>query len=569
MQEGIGRTGAAVVSILLALSLSIAGAGEPAGPDPAALVPASAVMYAASSRLERALPTAAYVIKEILPASNSKNIIEWRDRFRERTGIDVFNADSLARADVDVKRPAAVAYLKAERDDERIMILIPVKNPGRFPLRFVDMMKGFNKDKPSMDLNPVVTRYRNHAVYQMQKDIFFTSVGDYFILAPSGKLVTAVIDIASAGGPAPLAGDALFRDYRTKSGGDFDLGVYMKKEFFDEIEAYNMERRARLHRVENANEGGQGDGALKSDEAEKTAPRKLPSADLQFLDYMCLSVKSADRAASVRIGFSLKKDDPVSAVFSRVFKTGLPGDLILLDNPLSYYYLSFDPAVFEEVCGGGKDKSSKMCETYAKMKESLHREFGIELARDFVPFYGGFINAAVRKTKIAGKLDNIVLFIPLRGQSGALYGKLKEAMKQKHGQEGGFGEERVDALPSFWYRDEKGNRISVVSHATGLYAGNNTEFLREGMAAKGNLMALESVEDVKRIDRDTFMFFYFRLDSESYLKAIMMLLVQATNPRLAEIVQSIDRFSIIGRRIDSFFSVELSVSVSHEKKKSP
>lgn len=569
MQAGLGRTGAAVVSILMAFSFSVEGAGEPAGPDPAALIPSSAIMYAASSRLERTLPAAAYVIKDILPASNSKNIIEWRDRFRERTGIDVFSADSLSRADVDVKRPAAVAYLKAERDEEKILILIPVKNPGRFPLRFVDIIKRYNRDKPRADLSPAVTRYKNHAVYQMQKDIFFTAIGDYFLVTPSGRLVTAAIDIASGGGSSPLAGDALFRDYRAKQGSDFDLGVYMKKEFFDEIDAYNRERREKLRRVESGNQEEPGDGALKGDGAEKTAQTRLPSEELSFLDYMCLSIKSADRGAAVRVGVSLKKDDPIAAVFSRVFKTGLPGGLLFLDNPLSYYYLSFDPTVFEEACGGGKDRSSKICETYEKMKESLRREFGIELARDFIPFYGGFINAAVRKTKIAGKLDNIVLFIPLRDQSGAFYGKLKNAMKQKHGQEGGFGEERVDALPSFWYRDEKGNRISVVSHAAGLYAGNNTEFLREGMAAKGNLMELESVGDVKRIDRDTFMFFYFRLDSESYLKAIMMLLVQAANPRLAEIVQSIDRFSIIGRRIDTFFSIELSVSVSHERKKSP
>lgn len=571
MQTAIGRICAAVVSILLPLSISGAGAGAAAGLDPAALVPASAVMYAATSQLERALPEAAYVINEVLPDSNSKNVLEWRTRFKERTGIDVFSPESLSRADVDIKRPAAVAYLKAAKDDERIIILIPVKNPGRFPLRFVDIMKRFNRDKPAMDLNPVVTRYKNHAVYQMQKDIFFASIGDYFMLAPSGPVVTAVIDIASGGGPAPLADDPLFRDYRAKMGGDSDLGVYMKKEFFDEIDSYNRARRNRLREGESLKNGEPGRGAEKSDEAEGSAPpARAVSQDLAFLDYVCLSIKSSGKGVSVQIGASLKKDDQIAGVFSRVFKTGLPESLLFPDDPLSYYYLALDLAVFEEVCGGGGGRLSKMCETYARLKDSLRQESGIDLARDFLPYYGGYINAAIRKTRIAGKLDNYVVYIPMRGreQSAAFYKKLKAGMRQKHGGEGRFGEERIDALPAFWYTDDKGNRISVVAHDTGLYAGNNTEFLREGMARKGNPLELKTVGDVKRVDRDSFMFFYFRLDSESYVKAIMMLLVQASNPKLAGIIQRIDHFTIIGKRIDTYFSVDFSLSVSSEKQKS-
>ncbi len=562
MQTAIGRICAAVVSILLPLSISGAGARAAVRLDPAALVPASAVMYAATAQLERALPEAAYVIEEVLPDSNSKNVLEWRNRFKERTGIDVFSPESLSRADVDIERPAAIAYLKAARDDERIMILIPVKNPGRFPLRFVDIMKKFNRDKPAMDLNPVVTKYKNHAVYQMQKDIFFASIGDYFLLAPSGKLVTAVIDIASGGGPAPLADDPLFRDYRAKMGGDFDLSMYMKREFFDEIDSYNRARRNRLRGGETRNGGDPGE------DTGKTSPSRLPSEELSFLDYVCLSIKSSDGGASIRIGSSLKKGDPITGVFSRVFKTGLPEGLMFPDDPLSYYYLAFDLAVFEEVCGGGKEGSQKICETYNKTKENLLREYGIDLARDFIPHHGGFINAAIRKTKIAGRLDNFVVYMPLTDRNASFYKKLKAATKKRYGQDGNFGEERVDAMPSFWYKDEKGNKISAVLHETGLYVGNNTEFLREGMARKGNPLEIKTIGDVKRVDRDSFMFFYFRLDSESYVKAIMMLLVQAANPKLAGIIQRIDHFTIIGKRIDSYFSIDFSLSVSSEKQKS-
>jgi hypothetical protein len=78
-------------------------------------------MYAASSRLERALPAAAYVIKEICQRQTRKYIEcatgSGRGPHRRvQRGL-------ACQADVDVKA-AARRYLKAERDDERIMILI-------------------------------------------------------------------------------------------------------------------------------------------------------------------------------------------------------------------------------------------------------------------------------------------------------------------------------------------------------------------------------------------------------------------------------------------------------------
>jgi hypothetical protein len=128
---------------------------------------------------------------------------------------------------------------------------------------------------------------------------FFTSVGDYFILAPSGSS-SPPSSTSPQRRDRALAGDALFRDYRAKSGGDFDLGVYMKKEFFDEIEVYNMERRQGFAGSKTPMKAGRGDGALKTMRRRKPRRASFRRRIFSFWN-ICLGIKSADRNAAVRV----------------------------------------------------------------------------------------------------------------------------------------------------------------------------------------------------------------------------------------------------------------------------
>jgi hypothetical protein len=64
---------------------------------------------------------------------------------------------------------------------------------------------------------------------------------------------------------------------------------------------------------------------------------------------------------------------------------------------------------------------------------------------------------------------------------------------------------------------------------------------------------------MKNPDPSVFLLSYLKIDSESYLKALLMLLAYNVNPQLYALINRIDHLSLIGRRADNHFSINFSV----------
>jgi hypothetical protein len=573
-----------VILSLLFLSGVLEAQQPTPGKKTTGIVPSNAILYAESSELERFIPVASYVINTFLPEQNAKKVKDWVSGFKTKTGIDVLDVRSLASTELDVSREISLAYLKSERDDEKFLIVLPVKNEKTFPLRFVELMKKYNRDKQNLDLNPVVTQYKRHAVYQMLKDIFFTATGGCMLIAPSRNVITAAIDLQMGESAVQsLDADAMYGDFAAKRSAGYDVSVFARKEFFDELEKSKKHKdgdtkendAGKIDETSVEGNSGKEDGnsavndeTAPPDESGKEGKKKATvkaKADLEFTDYAGLGIKKEKDGITVQLAMSMKKDSQPSVMLTQLFRTGLPSGMLAAEKPLSYHYFACDLAALEKYCAGASDDATmQVCEKYAKSKAGIEKDLGFRIGEDLAPWFGGYFNIAMRKTRVAGTMDNFVFFVPLTDKSKAvsLWKKMKSASKDKYGTgQDRFGEEKIDAIPSFWYLDNKGNRISVIAAERGIYAGNNVEYLRVALGGKNEAFNPATIIPGTRLDESIFMFSYLKLDNDSYIKALLMLLTYQAGPPINTLVNRIDEIVLTGRRLDAYISLDITMKL--------
>ncbi|HSV97464.1 MAG TPA: hypothetical protein VLM75_11105 [Spirochaetota bacterium] len=534
---------------------------------PADLVPSSAIMYMQTSRLSSAAPAAVFFIGNFLPAENAKKIEAWRADFKTKAGVDVLDVASLTKAEIDVSRPAAMAYLDAEKESERIMILVPVNNEKTFPQRFVEVLKKANKDRPAIDLHPAVSRHNNHAVYRMMKDVYFTGIKGYLVVASSMDIITSVIDM----GATPLSAEPLFADYAARKRAGNDLDIFFKKSFLQQI---GEERLKKKEDDSGDSPEGDGDGTPEDDSGEiggpstsdKKAQKRVPgakdalsmvSSPTGFFDYVAVAFARTKEGVSLDFSASLTGGNQSTALLSGLFRPGLPAFLLAASDPLAYHYVSFDFRALDAFCekNASSPEYGPTCEQYKKFKKDAGSSLGIDMDADFLPWFGGYFNVIMRKAKIAGTLDNFVMYVPMtdRGKVSALTKKLRSAVKAKNTDEGAFGDERIDAIPSFWFKDKRGNRISVLADERGVFVANNTEFLRAVLEGEGKQAATVSGL-FGNPDPGTFLLSFLKMEKESYMKALLMFLTYNAGPHVAGLVNRLDTVSLSGGRVGNYYS---------------
>jgi len=432
-----------------------------------------------------------------------------------------------------------------------------VKNDRTFPQRFVEVLKKANRDRPALDLHPAVSRHGNHAVYRMMNDVFFTGTKGYLVVASSQAIIASVLDA----GASSLASEPLFAEYFAKKRPGNDLDLYITKTFIKQI---GEERRGknRPHSDDDAdeNEGGAPDG-----KPERKSPGgdtlSMMGARPAFFEYMAAGFARTKDGISLDFSLALAGASPSTALLSELFRPGLPEYTLSAADPLAYHYVSFDMKALDAFCekNAGSSEFERMCAQYAKFKKDTGASLGVDLDADFLPWFGGYFNVVMRKAKIAGTLDNFVMFVPMaeRAKSAALMKKLRGAVNEKNTDQGAFGEERIDAVPSFWFKDKRGNRISVLAAERGLYVANNTEFLREVLASDSGI-SNPAAGLFGKPDPGAFLLSYLRVEKESYMKALLMFLTYNAGPHIAGLVNRIETISLAGTRAGTYFSFSMA-----------
>lgn len=543
-------------------------------PDPAELVPSNAILYIHTAPLVKATDSLGYIMKNFLTGATSQKVDKWREDFKLKTGVDLLDAGSLGGAGVDVGRSAGMAYLAGSSNEEKIIIMIPVLDEKKFPRAFVEIMKKYNRDKPAADFGPAVTPYKNRPVYRMLKDVFFCTVDGYLLLAPSEKILHGIMDMRSGKGTDSLSSDRFFADFRGKMKKENDLSVFMKKSFISEIGKRKVKKDMEKDREKKEDAPDpRGEQDRKKSEGPPQGMREkgiagLRAGEMELVEYIAVGLRKEDKGVTIELGTSLDRENVSTRVMERLFKTGIPEKLLVVENPLAYYYLSLDLRAVTELCASPDKSLQKSCLDFNKQLEKAGKSSGLDFKTEVLPYFDGFLNLVMRKSRYSRTMDNYVLLIPInnKSRSGELWKKFKKAARKNNETEGSFGEEKIDNVPSFWYKDKKGNKISVLAFDKGIYVGNNVEFLRSTMTGEKSLLKDVGVECIRKLDAGTFLVSYIRFEDESYLKTVLMLLTYKTSPELSRFFSRMGEMSVIGKRDGTFYSLCVTLKLAEDKR---
>ncbi len=182
------------IILILLLLLVEGGFAGPAG-DPMALMPPTTLVAVAVSSSDKLITASRFAQKNMLSDIQADRITRWAEEFKKRTRVDVFDVSSLRKQGINTNKTIYLALIKKTGVSKHMLLFIPVKHAKSFPLRFVGLLKKNYRGDKSIDLNPVTTRYRKYVCHQVLKDIFFTSIDDYFIVTQSEQIMKQVIDI--------------------------------------------------------------------------------------------------------------------------------------------------------------------------------------------------------------------------------------------------------------------------------------------------------------------------------------------------------------------------------------
>ena len=187
---------------------------------------------------------------------------------------------------------------------------------------------------------------------------------------------------------------------------------------------------------------------------------------------------------------------------------------------------------------------------------------GIDLEKDFLPCFGGIINLAVKKATTTDDFDNFILYLPMRecSISGMFLKKVRWIAKNIFGREKGrFGEEKIDKVDSFWFIDGRGIKINFLEVNKKICLGNNINLIKTMIRNKDKNCSDINNGSIKKVDKNTFLFMYTIFDNESFLKAVLELIVYNIDPKLNNLIDKISTIKLIGKKHENYFTFDFNV----------
>ncbi|OHD68698.1 MAG: hypothetical protein A2W19_12845 [Spirochaetes bacterium RBG_16_49_21] len=542
-----------------------------------AFTPSSAMLFVKTSPLKKLVESANFAAGNILSRDLADALKKKREEFKSKTGVDPLDVESLKKAGIDAERSASLAlYPPVGSHEDRAVLFIPVKDEKTFPLKFVEILKKMSNSE-KLDLYPVITEYRNHAVFQIQKDIFTTAFDGVFMLASTGELIQLVIDVKE-NNSGYLSLDPLYMDYTGKTAKNYDLRAFATRDFLKQALRFRKKINDRLREREkkpepekSKGEAGPytlgtmsfqliyaaatgGDGTLKKSEPDFSAG---PSV-FNSVEYASLGVKVKPTDVAVDLAVKFNNTSTRVNTFLDVIKTGMSDKAIYVNNAAAYAFVSVDFNKLEELC---KSPGAE-CAYYAEFKNKMRTELGIDLSTDFIPYYSGVVNIIAGQPKGAG--GGYLIYLPLNdpGRGKKLWDTIAAYLKDKFKGTGRFGTAKIGAADSFWYIDSKDSKIYLVCDVRGLYIGNDTGLVAAALSGRPMKEAPSGDLLVKKLDGNVFSLAYARKES---LFGALITLFAYRHKEISRLAEGMADIYMVGKKLDFYVSIDTVINLMERK----
>jgi hypothetical protein len=504
------------------------------------ITPSTAILFVKTSKVRKFVATVKELAADFPEEKEMKEILESIKSFRDKTGIDALDSNSLSEAGIDVERKMGLAFFESSGKSENIIIFLPVADEKKFPLKFVEILKEMNKEKPDLDIYPAITSYRNSRIYQVRKDIFYTLAGGYFLIAPTGEILKKAIDLQEkgAGGGSSLMGDRVYSGYKDLVDDEYSVNLFATREMV--IKAFEST---------SAGAGNPGKGSVKHDR-EKRPPF------LDAIEFGAAGLEYSSRRLKMSVSTSFNnKDQNINSALD-VIKTGISRSGLYLPGAHYNFFLSFDPGNLKEVCS----RPASACSFFIKGVSEMEKEYGISYSRDIVPNFTGGINVNIEKFNPGSGNERYLLFFPMNDErkTGSMISRMRKTLKRKQREKGKYGETRIGKRPAFWILDSRGKKRFYAFDRRGLYIGSGPDLLRWGM--KTERIQNSGVRSIYTDKIGPRVFFLLHLKKESFLSG-MMKMRAARNKDLKNSVNRMGDFYLRGTKNGSFLSFDLDIEI--------
>jgi|GEM_PF-899972 len=559
------KTVSAIILFFLAVTLGSAG-------DEAlimeSMTPIVSKAFTRSGKISILVRSINDFMKTSMTIEQKKDFLKDIEEFKNKTGIDPLNENSLKETGIDTEKPLGFAYIDKTETAEKMMIFLPVLDGKSFPVRFVQIVKKMKKDAPEADVYPVITAYRNYNLYQVQKDVFCTAINDYLIVSSQGELLREAIDLGM-NTDSSLAADPLYIDYLRKSRNSNDLNMFARRDLL--MEAVNsfqkglMQKQPRDEMMENAPQGNNTPLPgidMDNTRGYKAVPVMYPaennsdmsgaSSTLNALDYLVLGLNLEPRKVQVQVGASFNDSDPMVTSIINILKTGSAGEGIYPTAAVIYGYLGLDLKKMEDMCR----KPAPLCAQYAKFKADIRNDYGIDMAKDFIPASSGVFNMLVGNPTIG----EYTLFLPMTDKKKiqVVNTAMQAHLKKKYAQGNRFGYITLGKNKGCWFFDKNNKKQFIVADARGLYMSSSDEFLKKVMNEKNIRQVKTGGELLKKLTGDVFFLTY--IQKNMFLSGLIRSQAQA-NKQLRDATNSIGDIYISGAKNGNFISIDLDVAM--------
>ncbi len=542
--------------------------------------PSSAMLFMKTARIKNLLESLNFVAQNLLTQEIADKLNKKKEEFKAKTGIDPLDVESLKKAGIDIDRTASFAvFPSGRRDENRFLLLLPVRDDKIFPLKFVEILKKMSGSE-TLDLYPIITDYRGRSIFQVRKDIFSTAFDGSFILASTGELLRGVIDVKE-NNVGHLSIDPKYSDYLGKTKKNYDVRVFVTRDFLKSVVSSAGARDKKIRDkkktggTENDKKAG---GSYLGESVRLREVQYVPAADeeknsekkseldslshgpsiFNAVDYASLGVTV--KPANIDLDLAVQFNNTSASVntFLDLAKPGMSDKALLVKNAATFAYVSIDFTKMEELCKSG----GRGCSFYAEFKNEVHNDLGIDFEKDFVPYFSGVINVIASQARGAGGGYVIYLSMSDPGRNKAIWDKMALYLKDKYKGTDRFGYGKIGAADSFWYIDSKNSKIYTVFDKRGFYIGNETELINVALASKQMKDAPASDDLIKRMGGNAI--FLASIKKESFFGALIMLQAYRTK-ELGALLEKMTDIYVIGEKLDHYLSIDVTIKLMRRK----
>jgi len=531
--------------VILVLLFSAITFGDVVG-DTESMTPAEVTVFVKTRHIGRLLKTANYLVFNVMEDEQRNKIISEKNAFRDKTGVDYLDEESLKNFGIDTSRPISFAMFEKDIQREVMAAFIPVYNEKEFTDKIIQIMKNTPSDGGQKPVSPVIAKHRSIVITQLKDDMFVAGLGGYFIIGSTDDIVRKIIDVREVrNGSLVLTTE--YKDYISREKNNYDVNAFITRRFIEQM---------------NSAPGGEAYGAAEIKDLVLTQGGEADSGSfdantlIKSVDYISAGMGFDRNKFQLNGSVKLAGDNPYVDMLLGLLKTGENSKSLYVQNADTTFFISLNYKYLDNLCGSG----IPMCAQYNQFKADLKNQGNIDFEKDILPYYSGVINAFAIDSGAAGGMGDMALFLPINDGKKVedIWKKFRTMLQAKYGKEKKFGEEKIDGRRAFWYIDQTQMRIFVAYDSRGIYAGNSTGLIKSALKSDtmdkaGNTGRLGSLLNEKT-------FFLFNIKKNNFIRNLMLMRAQGT-PGVGDSLSKIGEVSLFCEKRDRLVSLDFDIEI--------